>query len=127
MSRKLEEPKSDLNAQVLEVINSAIAEKVLPSIEIAIRPTKTTLNTKWDLRSDGRHQSELAQATQKHDLRPVEMHLSKISRQNGPRASESFPSLITTSSNRNNHCRAKSMNSVQSDEEGYDGRFLLLV
>ena len=110
MSRQLEESKSDLNAQVLEVINSAVAEKVLPSKENTIRPTKTTSNTNCDFRSDGLHQSEfgratqerdlrsdgtrqgeLAQATQKRDLTSVELHLSKISRQNSPGASERLP------------------------------------
>ena len=64
VSREQEKLKSKLNAQILEVINSAIAEKVLPLIENAIRPTKITLNTKWDLWSDGLHQAEFAQAIQ---------------------------------------------------------------
>ena len=36
MSRKLEEMKFDLNSHILEVINSAIDEKILPSIENVI-------------------------------------------------------------------------------------------
>ena len=54
----------DLNCQILEVINSAVAEKVLPSTENAVRPTKTTSNTKWDLRSDGPHPSQIGQIAQ---------------------------------------------------------------
>ena len=74
VSQQFEELKSDLNTQSLEVINSDIAEKVLPSIENAIRPTKTGLNTKWDLRSDGLHQSEFAQAIQNRDFRSDGLH-----------------------------------------------------
>ena len=43
-----------------------------------MRPIKTTLNTKWDLRSDGLHQSEFAQAPQKRDLRSGRLHQNKI-------------------------------------------------
>ena len=46
VSGQLEDLKSDLKALILEVINSAISEKVLPMIENAITPTKTALNTK---------------------------------------------------------------------------------
>ena len=55
MSRKIEEMKSDLNSHILEVINSAIDEKILPSIENVITNNRAAKNTKWDLRSDGRH------------------------------------------------------------------------
>ena len=78
VSRHLEELKPGLNAQILEVSNSAIAEKVLPSTENAIRPTKTTLNAKWDLRSHGLHHSEFEQATQKRDLRSDGQHHSEF-------------------------------------------------
>ena len=78
VSRQLEELKSDLNALILEVFNSAIAGKVLPWIENAIRLTKTTSNTKWDLRSDGPHQSEFGQATQKRDIRSDAPHQSQV-------------------------------------------------
>ena len=50
VSRQLEEFTSDLNTLILKAINSAIAEKVLPSIESSIRPTKTALNAKCDVR-----------------------------------------------------------------------------
>ena len=52
MSRKLEEMKSDLNSHILEVINSAIEEKILPSKENVIARNREAKNTKWDLRSD---------------------------------------------------------------------------
>ena len=47
--------KSDLNSHILEVINSAIEERILPSIENVIASNREAKNTKWDLRSDGRH------------------------------------------------------------------------
>ena len=98
VSRKLEELKPDLKALILEVINSAISEKVLPMIENAITPTKTALNTKWDFRSDGLHLNNTGQMfqfcdlyavgltdsirarlrTQKSDLRSGGLHSSKI-------------------------------------------------
>ena len=118
VSRQLEELKSDLNAQILEVINTALAEKVLPSIENAARPTKTTSNTKWDLRSDGLHPISIGQTTKKCDPRSDRAHPSKI----GQMAQENqrvFPRLIPTSSNRNIHCRGISVYSDQSDD-GYD-------
>ena len=46
VSRQLEELKSDLNAQVVEVINSAIAEKLLPSIENAVKRAKNQFKYK---------------------------------------------------------------------------------
>ena len=42
MSRKIEEMKSDLNSHILEVINSAIEEKILPSIENVITSNRET-------------------------------------------------------------------------------------
>ena len=123
MSGQLEEPSSCLNAPILEVINCAIAEKVLPSIENAIRQTKSALNTKWDIRSDGPHQSESAQAflkgdhrsdrphpietrpiTQKCDAGSYRPHLSKVN-QTVQEHQNDFPRLITTSSNQNDHCK----------------------
>ena len=77
-SRQLEELKSDLNAQALDVIVFAIAEKVFPSIENAIRLTETASNAKWDLRSNGLHQSELAHANQKRDVRSDGLHQSEF-------------------------------------------------
>ena len=64
MSRKLEQMKSDLNSHILEVINSAIDEKLLPSIENVIANKGETKNAKWDLRSDGRHPDRNIQMTQ---------------------------------------------------------------
>ena len=87
---------------------------MLQSIENAVRRTKTT--TKRDLRSDGPHphSSKIGQTAQKYDARPDSPHPSKI----GKMAQEDFPRLITTSSNRNIHCRENSGDSDQSDD-GY--------
>ena len=46
ISRKLEEMKSDLNSYILEVINFAIEEKTLPSIENAVASKEAAKNTK---------------------------------------------------------------------------------
>ena len=61
MSRKFEGMKSDLISHILEVINSAIKEKILPSIENAVASNEAAKNTKWDLRSHGRHPSTAEQ------------------------------------------------------------------
>ena len=108
----------DLNCQILEVINSAVAEKVLPSTENAVRPTKTTSNTKWDLRSDGPHSSQIGQIAQECDPwsnRPLPSKIGNLTQE----PQKDVPRLITTSSNRNNHCREISVDSHQSDD-GYD-------
>ena len=60
--------KSDLNSHILEVINSAIEGKILPSIENVISNNGEARNAKWDLRSDGRHPDRNIQITQNSDL-----------------------------------------------------------
>ena len=102
MSRKLEEMKSDLNSHILEVINSAIDEKILPSIENVITNKRESKNTKWDLRSDGRHKSKFCQQVQD--------------------SGENFPRLIATSSNQNNHRRENLVDFEQGEDDGYDKR-----
>ena len=57
MSRGLEEIKSALNSQIVEANNSAIVEKVLPSIQNTVKPENVYSNAKMDVRSDGPHQS----------------------------------------------------------------------
>ena len=41
VTRKLDEIREDLNNQILEVINSAIAETVLPSIQNVVENQKS--------------------------------------------------------------------------------------
>ena len=138
MSRKLEEMKSDLNSHILEVINSAIEDKILPSIENVITSSKEAKNTKWDLRSDGRHPSRNVQMVHnldhesdgRHPSRNVQMvhnldhesdgrHKSKFG-QHVKDSEDHFPKLIATSSNQNHRCRENLVDSDQSDEGGYD-------
>ena len=111
--------KSDLNSHILEVINSAIDEKILPSIENVIANKRETKNTKWDLRSDGRHPDRNIQMTQNSDLESAGRHKSKFCQQIQD-SGENFPKLIATSSNQNNHCRENPLDFEQSDDEGYD-------
>ena len=119
LSRKLEEMKSDLNSHILEVINSAIEERILPSIENVIASSREVKNTKWDLRSDGRHPDKNGQMTQNLDPESHGRHKSKFSQQVQD-SGENFSKLITTSSNQNNHRRENLVNFEQSDDDGYD-------
>ena len=81
MSRKLEEMELDLNSHILEVINSAIDEKILPSIENVIANKREAKNTKWDLPLDGRHPDRNIQMTQNSDLESHGRHKSKFCQQ----------------------------------------------
>ena len=120
-SRKLEELKSGLNSHILEVINSAIDEKILPSIENVIANKRETKNTKWDLRSDGRHPNRNIQITQNSDFESHGRHKSKFCQQVKD-SGDDFPKLIATSSNQNNHRSENLVDFEQSDDEGYDNR-----
>ena len=53
--------RSDLNSQILDAIDSAIEEKVIPSIRNALESQNSTKNTNRDLRSDGPHPSTFGQ------------------------------------------------------------------
>ena len=119
MSRKIEEMKSDLNSHILEDLNSAIEERILPSIENVITSNREAKNTKWDLRSDGRHPDRNIQMTQNSDLESHGRHKSKFCQQVQD-SGENFPKLIATSSNQNNHRRENLVDFEQSDEDGYD-------
>ena len=74
MSRKLEEMKSDLNSHILKVIDSAIEEKVIPSIRNALGGQNSAENTNLDLRSDGPHPSTFSQVGPQRDLRSIGPH-----------------------------------------------------
>ena len=103
MSRKFEEMKSDLNLHILDVINSALEEKVLPSITNAVEIKNSTKNTNLDLRSDGPHPSKFSQGRYQRDFRS-----NRLQSENGSQAAQDaqkdFPSLGATNSNRTNHC-----------------------
>ena len=119
MSRNLEEMKSDLNCYILEVINSAIEEKILPSIENLIANKIEAKNTKWDLQSDGRHPDRNIQMTQNSDLESHGQHKNKLCQQVQD-SGENYPKLMATSSNQNNHRRENLVYFEQSDDDGYD-------
>ena len=119
MSMKIEEMKSNLNSHVLEVINSAIEERILPSIENVITSNREAKSTKWDLRSDGRHPGRNIQMTQNSDLESHGRHKSKLCHQ-VQESEENFSKLIATSSNQNNHRRENLVDFEQSDDDGYD-------
>ena len=111
--------KSDLNSHILEVINSAIEEKILPSIENVITSNRETKNTNWDLRSDERHPDRKTQMTQNSDLESHGRHKTKFC----PKvrdSRENFPKLIATSSNQSNHRRENLVDFEQRDVDGYD-------
>ena len=122
MSRKLEEMKSDLNSHILE----AIDEKILPSIENVITNKRETKNTKWELRSDGRHPDRNIQKTQISDLESHGRHKSTFYQQVQD-SGENFPRLITTSSNQNYHRRENLVDFEQRDDDGYDRCYSLFV
>ena len=124
MSRKLEEMKSDLNSHIMEVINSAIDEKILPSIENVIVNHRECKNAKLDLRSDGRHPSRNVPMDQTLDLGSYGRHKIKF----GPQvqdSGENFPRLNKTANNLPSHRIECSEDSEQSEnDEGYDKRRL---
>ena len=120
MSRKLEEMKSDLNSHIMEVINSAIDEKILPSIENVIVNHRERENAKLDLRSDGRHPSRNVPMDQTLDLGSYGRHKNKFGQQ-VQNSRENFPRLNTTTNNLPNHRMVCSEDSEQSEnEDGYD-------
>ena len=120
MSRKVEEMKSDLNSHILNAIDSAIEEKVIPSIRNALECQNSTENTNSDLRSDGPHPSTFGQVRPQRDLRSVGPH-QQIAGKTSQDAKKDFPKLVTMSSNQKNHQRENSVDSYRSDdEEGYD-------
>ena len=124
MSRKLEEKKSDLNPHILEVINSASEENILPIIKNAVASSEAAKNTKWDLQSDGRHPSTADQTTQKFDHQSHRLHKNKFNQQTqGFR--ENFPELIATSSNRDNHHRDSSVGS-EANDDGYAHMYIYI-
>ena len=86
-----------------------------------IASSREVKNTKWDLRSDGRHPDRNIQTTQNSDLESHGRHKSKFCQQVQD-SGENFPKLITTSSNQNNHRRENLVDFEQSDDDGYDTR-----
>ena len=74
MSRKFKEMQNCLNSQILDVINTAIETRVLPSIENVVGRQNSAKNASLDLRSDGLHRSNTVQENSQKDLRSNILH-----------------------------------------------------
>ena len=120
MSRKLEEIRSDLYSHILNAIDSANEEKMIPSIRNALESQNSTEITNLDLRSDGQHPSTFNQIRPQRDLRSVGLH-RQFAGKASQDAKKDFPRLVAMSSNQLNHQRENSVDSYRSDDEnGYD-------
>ena len=53
MSKKLKEIKTDLNSQILQPINSAITEKVFPTLQTSLGMQENGFSAKVDLLANG--------------------------------------------------------------------------
>ena len=74
MSRKFQEMQTSLNSQILDVINTAIDTRVLPSIKNVVRRQNSAKNTNLDLRSDGLHQDTAAPENSQKDIQSSRLH-----------------------------------------------------
>ena len=120
MSRKFQEMQTSLNSQILDVINTAIDTRVLPSIKNAVRRQNSAKNTSLDLRSDGLHEDTAAPGNSQKDLRSNGLHPENTSKSYQDAQNE-FPRLISIKNNETNHRRENSGDSQVSDDEyGYD-------
>ena len=119
MSSRLEKIKSDLNCHILDVINSAIEEKVLHTIRNVVGAEEGVKSIKWDLRSDGWHPNASRQTTQKHDHESDERQ-QNITCKLGQNHLVDFLRLFTIGSNREAHFRQTSLDSNYSEDDGYD-------
>ena len=107
--------KSDLFSHILNVIDSAIEEKAIPSIRNTLGSQNLAENTNLDLRSDGPHPSTFSQ------VRPLRDRTRMIAGKAAQDAKKDFPRLVAMRSNRRNHQRENSVDSRKSDDEdGYD-------
>ena len=117
MSRKLEEMRFDLNSHFLSAMDSAIEEKVIPSIRNVLESSQ---NTHLDLRSDGPHPSTFEQVRPHRNLRSDGPH-QQIAGKTSLDVRKDFPRSVETNSNHINRQRENSVDSYQSDEDdGYD-------
>ena len=120
MSRKFQEMQTSINSQILDVINTAIDTRVLPSIKNAVKRQNSAKNTNLDLRSDGLHEDTAAPENYQKDLRSNRLHPENISK-SYQEAQNEFPRLISIKNNQANHRRENSDDSQGSDDEyGYD-------
>ena len=119
MSRKFVEKKTDLNSHILELLNTAFEEKILPSIENAIASNKEFREAKWDLRSGGRHPDKVVQMTQKSDLKSHRQQKGKTDQQT-QELEQNFHRLIGTSGNQKDHHGENLVNSDEGADDRYD-------
>ena len=123
MSRKLQEMQNSLNSQILDVINTAIDTRVLPSIKNAVKGQNSAKNTNLDLRSDGLHEDTAAPENSQKDLRSNRLHPENINKSYQDAQNE-FPRLISIKNNQTHHHKENSVDSQVSDDEyGYDNLF----
>ena len=116
MSRKLEEMRSDLNSHISNAIDSAIEERVIPSI----RNVLESQNTHLDLRSDGPHPNTFDRVRPHRDLR-LDGPNQQIAGRTSLDVKKDFSRSVETNSNHMNRQRENSVDSSHSDEdEGYD-------
>ena len=120
MSRKFQEMQTSLNSQILDVINTAIDTRVLPSVKNAVKRQNSAKNTDLDLRSDGLHEDTAAPENSQKDLRSNRLHPKNINKSYQD-AQREFPRLISIKNNQTHHRRENSVDSQESDDEyGYD-------
>ena len=114
MSRKFQEKQTNLNSQILDVINTAIDTSVLPSFKNAVRGQNSGENINLDLRSNGLHQDTAGisqKDLQSNRLQPENINKSYQAAQN------EIPRLISIKSNQTNHRRENSVDSQESNDE----------
>ena len=104
----------------MDVINTEIDTRVLPSIKNAVRRQNSARITSFELQSDGLHQDNAAQKNSQKDLRSNRLHPENVNK-SAQDAQNEFSRLISINNNQTNHCRENSVDSQQSDDEfGYD-------
>ena len=92
---------------------------MIPSIKNAVGGQNSAKNTNLDLLSDGPHPSNFSQVRPQRDFQSNGLHPKKVS-QVAQDAQKDLPRIVAISSNRINHSRGKSVDSNQSDGDGYD-------
>ena len=120
MSRKSQEMQTSLNSQILDIINTAIDTRELPSIKNAVKRQNSAKNTNLDLRSDGLQEDTAAPENSQKDLRSNRLHPENINKLYQD-ARNKFPRLISIKNTQTNHRRENSVDSQVSDDDyGYD-------
>ena len=120
MSRKFQEMQTSLNSQIMDVINTAIDTRVLPSIKNTVKRQNSAKNTNLDLRSDGLQEDTAAPENSQKDLRSNRLRPKNINK-SCQDAQNEFPKLISIKNNQTHHRREDSVDSQENDDEyGYD-------